>query len=236
MPPYGDDNAIQPAAVDALTGLLTNDGLVDECRAAIEATSGGEHVGIALFSFDGLRELTEKSGNLVTDTLVRELSRRLRATLRTGDHAGRITRDEFVVILRNLGNRLETLALMARLRVALAEPISSGKTAYQPIVNYGLAYPPADGTTLEALSDAAEKQMLVMRAQTRQRAKDDAVKRLATTRAAVSSAAARVTDAELAVRHADAMLAESKRLLAEAKLAAAAALELAKSLGVADSP
>jgi diguanylate cyclase (GGDEF)-like protein len=249
MPIFGDNKARKaapepgtPAAPvataaapgDSLTGLLTNDELVDECRAAIEAANGGEQVGVLYLSFDGLRELNNKSGNLVTDHLLRELSKRLRATMRECDHAGRIANDEFVVILRQLNGKLPTLALLARLRVALAEPIASGKGTFVPIVNYGLAHPPGDGATLEALADAAEKAMLVMREQTRQAARDEAIKRVASTRAAVVTATKGIADAEQAVRDADNALADSKRRLVEAKAAVTAALEHAKALGVAE--
>jgi diguanylate cyclase (GGDEF)-like protein len=214
--------------------MLSNDELVDECRAAIEAANGGEQVGVLYLSFDGLRELSNKSGNLVTDHLMRELSRRLRATMRECDRAGRIANDEFVVILRQLNGKLPTLALLSRMRVALADPIPAGKAPYVPIVNYGLAHPPADGTTLEALADAAERAMLAMREQVRQVARDDAVKRVASTRADVAAAIKGVADAEQAVRDADTALADSKRKLVEAKAAVTAALEHAKALGVAD--
>jgi diguanylate cyclase (GGDEF)-like protein len=220
---------------DTLTGLLSNDALVDECRSAIEAANGGEHVGIVLFSFDGMRELTERSGNLVTDQLLRELSRRLRATVRECDHVGRHSRDEFIVILRQLGGRLETLTLISRLRVALAEPIKTGKSPYVPVVNFGFATPPTDGTTLEALAAAAEKAMLTMREQARIAAKENAVKRIASTRAAAAAATANVAAAEQAVRDADAALADAKRLVVEAKAAVVAALETAKALGVAET-
>jgi diguanylate cyclase (GGDEF)-like protein len=228
--------AADPAR-DALTGLLSNDALVDECRKAVEAATGGESVGIVYFSFDGLRELNDRAGNLVTDKLLRELGRRLRDVVREGDHVGRISRDEFIVILRGLGNRLATLTLVARLRNALAEPISSGKDAYVPIVDYGMAHPPADGTTLEALSAAAERSMLAMREQNRVAMREKAQQRVVETRAAVNAAMAHISECEAAVRDADAALIESKRLLADAKAAAAAAIDHAKTLGVAvDAP
>ena len=226
-----------PASRDTLTGLLSNNALVDACRSAIEAANGGETVGIVLFSFDGLRELNERAGNLVTDKLLRELGKRLRETVRDCDAVGRTSRDEFVVVLRQLSGRLATLTLVSRLRVTLAEPISAGKDAYVPIVNYGLAHPPADGATLEALTATAQKAMLIVRDHQRVAAKEKAVQRIAEVRAALGAATAGVSDAEGAVRDADAGLVEAKRVLAEAKAAVTAALEAAKALGVSvDTP
>jgi len=222
---------------DPLTGLLSNDALVDACRTAVEAAHGGETVGIVFFSFDGLRELNDRAGNLVTDKLVRELGRRLRDAVRENDSVGRISRDEFIVILRGLGNRLATLTLVARLRNALAEPISSGKDAYVPIVDYGMAQPPGDGTTLEALSAAAETSMLAMREQNRVVMRERAQQRVLDARAAVNAAMAHVTACEAAVRDADSALVDAKRSLTDAKAAVTAALDHAKTLGVAvDAP
>jgi diguanylate cyclase (GGDEF)-like protein len=219
-------------ARDALTGLLSYDALVDECRNAVEAANGGEAVGLLYLSFDGLRELNAKSGNLVTDKVLRELARRLRAVVRECDYAGRLNRDEFVVILRQLSNRLATLTLVQRVRMSLAEPIGSGKEAYVPALNFGMAHPPADGTTLEALAAVAEKAMLDERDKARTAAKDKALQRVAETRAAANAALAHITECELAVRDADSRLIESKRLYGEAKAAVAAAIEAAKGLGI----
>jgi diguanylate cyclase (GGDEF)-like protein len=236
-PPAPAAAAAPDPARDPLTGLLSNDALVDECRKAVEAAHGGESVGFVLFSFDGLRELNERSGNLVTDKLLRELGRRLRDAVREGDHVGRINRDEFIVILRGLGNRLTTLTLVARLRNTLAEPISPGKDAYLPIVDYGMSQPPADGTTLEALSAAAQTAMLAMREQNRVAMREKAQQRVVEARAAVNAAMAHITECEVAVRDADSALVESKRLLADAKAAVTAALDHAKALGVTvDAP
>jgi diguanylate cyclase (GGDEF)-like protein len=218
---------------DPLTGLLANDALVDECRKAVEAASGGEQVGILYLSFDGLRELNARAGNLVTDKILRELGRRLRESARECDHVGRLNRDEFVVILRQLSNRLATLTLVQRLRMNLAEPLSPGRDAYVPIVNYGLAHPPADGVTLEALVAVAERAMLAERDRAQATAKEKAAQRVADARAAASAAMAHITECELAVRDADSRLAEAKRLFGEAKAAVVAALEHAKGLGVA---
>jgi diguanylate cyclase (GGDEF)-like protein len=220
---------------DSLTGLLGTESLNHELAAAIEASGGGEHVAVAHVAFDGLRELIDRSGNLVGDTLLRELGKRLKATVREADHVGRISRDEFLIVFRQLHGRLETLALVSRLRIALGEPIKLATGPYKPLANIGLAHPPADGTSSDALTGVAEKAMLAMREQMRDAAKRDAVERLANARTAVDTAAKNLTAAEQAVRDADIALADSKKLLAEAKAAVVAATDHAKSLGVADT-
>ena len=218
--------------LDVLTGLLGTDAVSAECGKAIEAANSGEGVAVAYVAFDGLRELSDRSGNLVTDQLLRELGTRLRGSLRDHDAAGHLSRDEFLIVLRQLGGRLETLAIVSRLRITLSEPIRSGKGTYRPVVNIGLAYPPADGNTREALTKVAEKAMLVMREQAREAARRDATQRVISTRAAVSAATANVSAAEQVVRDADNNLIDSKKLLAEAKAAVVEALDVAKRLGL----
>jgi diguanylate cyclase (GGDEF)-like protein len=217
---------------DALTGLLASHTLAEECARAIEAANGGEQVAFGFIAFDGLREHTEHSGALVTDHLIRELANRMRATIRECDFVGHVNRDEFLIIFRQLRGKLETLTLIARLRITLAEPIKSGKGFYRPVVNCGLAYPPADGTTREALTDAAERAMLTMREQARETMRREAEQRVVTARAAVVTATSNVAAAEQAVRDADQHLVDSKRLLLEAKSGVTAAIEYAKSIGV----
>ena len=221
---------------DSLTGALSSSGLAEHVANAIEAAGAGERVAVVLVAFDGLRELGERSGNLVTDQILRELARRIRETIREGDDVGRHDHHEFVIVFRRLGGRLEMLALVSRLRIALAEPIKAGPNVYRPVVNYGLGQPPADGATQAALVGVAEQALLAMRDQTRETMKRDAVERVAAARAAVATAAANVTAAEHAVRDADSALAEAKKLLAEAKASVSAAREEAAALGVPVQP
>ena len=231
---FGDKNRPPSDATrDALTGLLTADAITAECVKAIEAANGGEHVAIGVVAFDGFRDLSNKQGNLVADHLLRELGPRLSEGVRDVDFVGRISRDEFIVVFRQLTGRLQTLALVSRFRIHVGEPVKTGTGPYKPIVNIGLAHPPADGTTTEALFEVAEKAMFVMQDETREAARREAVQRVTTARTAVTTATANVAAAEQAVRDADAHLIESKKLLAEAKAGVTAALENAKALGVA---
>jgi diguanylate cyclase (GGDEF)-like protein len=232
-PPAGPPPAAATATShDALTGLLASHTLAEECANAIEAANGGEQVAFGFIAFDGLREHTEHSGALITDHLIRELANRMRATVRECDFVGHVNRDEFLIIFRQLRGKLETLTLIARLRITLAEPIKSGKGFYRPVVNCGLAYPPADGTTREALTDAAERAMLAMREQAREAMRREAEQRVVAARAAVVTATSNVAAAEQGVRDADQHLVDSKRLLLEAKSGVTAAIEYAKSIGV----
>jgi len=93
---------------DTLTGCSPTMG----CRRmprAVEA-AGAASRSASCTSRSTAARTQREVGNLVTDHLLRELSKRLRATLRPCDHAGRITRDEFVVILRRVERTLATLA------------------------------------------------------------------------------------------------------------------------------
>jgi diguanylate cyclase (GGDEF)-like protein len=225
--------AVRDHSHDSLTGLLTDGALEAECIKAIEAANGGEHVACVYVAFDELRERTNHLGAFVTDQVVRELARRVRDTIRECDEAGHVNRDEFLIVFRQLRSRLEALALVSRLRISLAEPIKAGKGVYRPVVNVGLVHPPADGTTPETLLAAGEKAMLAMREQARETAKREAEGRVADARAAVETAIGNIAAAEQAVRAADIHLADTKRLLVEAKAAVVTAIEEARSLGIA---
>jgi diguanylate cyclase (GGDEF)-like protein len=218
--------------VDALTGLLGPEALNRAIAGCLDAAARKENVSLAYVAFDGLRDIYGGAGNLVGDTLMRELGRRLAAALRPVDRAGRIARDEFVIVFGPFANKLESLAVIARVRAHLAEPIKTSGSPFRPIVNIGTGTPPNDGATAEALVSHAEEAMLVVREQMREAAKKEAVERVAKARAHVEFATKNVADAEQLVRDADNNLVEAKRMVVEAKAAVTAALENAKALGV----
>ena len=162
-----------PAAVDAsrdpLTGLYSASGIAVELARAIgDAAKSGEQIAAGYVGVDGLAEIHEEYGRLVSDQIVREIGRRLRVAVREVDKVGRVSVDEYLVVFRGIANKIEALALVSRLRLHLTEPIKAGRITYGPVPACGLAHYPADGTAVPALRAAAEKAMQAMMAAVRE--------------------------------------------------------------------
>ena len=148
---------------DQLTGLYSASGIEDVLAKAIEeATASGELIAVGYVGLDGLAHVHEEYGRLISDQVVREIGRRIGEAVREVDVVGRITLDEYLIVFRGLANRIEAMALGARLRVQIAEPVRAGRITYTPLASCGVAHHPADGTTVAALRAKAQATMQTM--------------------------------------------------------------------------
>jgi diguanylate cyclase (GGDEF)-like protein len=200
-PPPGLDPASERAKAapdpmrDQLTGHLNTAGIEAELdRAIAEATESGERIAVGYIGLDGLREIDDEYGRLISDQIVREIGARIAEIVRENDVVGRCTVNEFLIVFRGLASRLEALALASRLRVHLADPIRAGRIVYEPRASCGMAHHPADGTTVAGLRTNAESAMHAMVVATRQAA--ERKRREDVERAAAEAAAAANTAAE----------------------------------------
>ncbi|MDO8695956.1 MAG: EAL domain-containing protein [Pseudomonas sp.] len=96
---------------DELTGLPNRRLLSDRLQHAIAREQRERRFGALLFiDLDHFKTVNDSLGHPVGDTLLREVSARLAACLRTEDTLARIGGDEFVVLLEALADNLEGAA------------------------------------------------------------------------------------------------------------------------------
>lgn len=187
--------------VDRLTGTLTRPALDAATAAAVAAAADGELVAVGYIAMDGFGLLREEYGAVVTDHLLREAATRIIGCLRPQDAVGRVERDEFMVVFRELTSKFETLALASKLRTAIAEPMQAGKAEVRLAPSCGIAQYPANGKTPDELREAARKQMLTLQVALRSAS-------VATAQEAVNKARAAVEAAQLALEEAEASYEE----------------------------
>jgi diguanylate cyclase (GGDEF)-like protein len=159
--------------------------------------------------------LKEAYGSVVTDHLLREAAGRIAACLRQQDVVGRVERDEFMIVFRELTSKFETLALASKLRTSIAEPMRAGKTEERLAPSCGIAQYPANGKTVAELREAANKSMLTLQVALRS--------------ASVATAQDAVNRARRALEAAGVALEEAEAAYEEAVAVAAAAEEAASS-------
>ena len=89
---------------EALTDLLNRRGLTERVEEAI-ARSRQDHrsMAVAFMSLNGFQSLNELHGRPVCDRLLRIVADRLQACLKSGDAAGRLDGDDFVLVLEASG-------------------------------------------------------------------------------------------------------------------------------------
>ncbi len=119
---------------DTLTGLA-NRALVLDRTEQLLARSRRRHRGTAVLSvdLDNFKDVNDSLGHAAGDSLLRQVSRRLVASVRESDTVGRMGGDEFVVLLDEpLGDGQAEL-MAAKLLKAVEQPVNLGPGCEYPI-------------------------------------------------------------------------------------------------------
>jgi diguanylate cyclase (GGDEF)-like protein len=107
------------ALYDALTGLPNRMLLTDRLELAVErVTRSGGFVAVLFCDLDDFKEVNDRLGHAVGDTLLVEVARALSAAARGSDTISRFGGDEFVVVADGLVSRRDALGVGSRLEAA----------------------------------------------------------------------------------------------------------------------
>ena len=142
----------QAAVRDLLTGLPNR--LLLEDRAAQSIAAGardGVVTGVVLLDLDGFNRVNLTRGNAGGDRVLREVARRLSASVRPGDTVARLEGDTFAVLIPGSAGTAEVLEAARRIRGVIAEPLVDAGTALELSASVGVATT-ADGDHVEAAS------------------------------------------------------------------------------------
>ena len=108
---------------DVLSGALNRASLNDELeRAAWCADAGGPGFAVLCVDLDRFKEVNDGFGHAAGDEVLRQVSQRLRALLRHGDHVARLGGDEFAILQSGVGNPDDVRTLAQRVVESLAAP------------------------------------------------------------------------------------------------------------------
>lgn len=184
--------------IDRLTGALTREALDRAADAALVAAAEGELIAFGYIGLDGFGLLKDEYGSVVTDHLLRETATRIAECLRPQDVVGRVERDEFMIVFRELTSKFETLALASKLRTSIADPMRAGKTEERLAPSCGIAQYPANGKTVDELRTAAAKSMATLQVALRSAAVATAQEGVNRARRALAAAATALEEAEAA--------------------------------------
>jgi diguanylate cyclase (GGDEF)-like protein/PAS domain S-box-containing protein len=139
-----EEELAHQALHDSLTGLPNRALLYDRiARELTRSAVDGHPVAILLCDLDGFKEVNDAFGRQVGDQVLRTVSERLLATVRSDDTVARLEGDRFVVLSGDAVNT-ESVALATRLRAAVSQPIQAGGTEAVITCSVGVALAPAD--------------------------------------------------------------------------------------------
>jgi len=148
------------ASTDTKTGLLTAGAWHDMAgRHLARASRAGEPAALLMIDLDHFKRVNDEFGHLAGDQMLRSVANCLKTELRGYDALGRFGGEEFVAVLDGVGKDAAV-----SIAVRLAEAISALKSAAagehdlpsRLTASIGVASFPADGTSVDALTAAAD--------------------------------------------------------------------------------
>jgi len=142
---------------DALTGLPNRVLFLDRLLAALPAAGPGAHLGVLFCDLDRFKQVNDVLGHAAGDELLRQVAARLRAAIRPCDTVGRLSGDEFAIILPGLVEPEDAHGLAARVVECFAEPfrLEGREVAVGTSVGVVVHQPGSDAEELMRRADAA---------------------------------------------------------------------------------
>jgi diguanylate cyclase (GGDEF)-like protein/PAS domain S-box-containing protein len=125
-----------------------------------KARDGEACVAVLFIDLDRFKNINDSLGHHVGDALLRSVSRRLLAAVRSGDTVSRLGGDEFTVILGGVGDAADAARVIdERIISLLREPHRIGGMTLQVSCSIGVAMYPTDGQDIGMLMQNADVAM-----------------------------------------------------------------------------
>jgi diguanylate cyclase (GGDEF)-like protein/PAS domain S-box-containing protein len=158
------------ANTDALTGLFNKRHLESLLDKEYVLINGSPYLGVANLDLNGFKAINDTYGHDVGDSLLLEISRRLKVNLRNTDISFRMGGDEFLVLfVINDPDKLdqEVRGVGIKLQALVTKPIyiDSIKDEVRVGVSIGLGSLPTDGEDLANLIKKTDQAMYQCKAQ-----------------------------------------------------------------------
>ncbi|MGY1642187.1 diguanylate cyclase domain-containing protein [Geodermatophilus sp. SYSU D00703] len=147
------------ATHDALTGLPNRVLFLERLGGALAATGPEQHVGVLFCDLDRFTSVNDSLGHAAGDELLRQVAARLRSAVRPGDTVGRLSGDEFAVLLPGLARAEDADRVVARVLGCFDETFRLEGTAVAVGTSVGVAVHSGEWGVADDLLRAADSAM-----------------------------------------------------------------------------
>lgn len=147
------------ASHDHLTGLPNRAYIRELIGEAIAERSPDAQLALAFIDLDDFKQVNDMHGHAAGDALLKAVAKRVQAMIRRSDVFGRISGDEFVIVLNPISRHTDVSALIHRILERLREPLWIGSVQIHPSASIGVAIHPVHGGDYETLRRHADMAM-----------------------------------------------------------------------------
>ena len=147
------------ATHDALTGLPNRALFLDRLGEVLASTAPDQHVGVLFCDLDRFKSVNDSLGHAAGDELLRQVAARLRAAIRPGDLVGRLSGDEFAVLLPALARPEDADRVVDRVLGCFDEPFRLEGTEVAVGTSVGVAVHVDGWDDADAMLRAADADM-----------------------------------------------------------------------------
>jgi diguanylate cyclase (GGDEF)-like protein/PAS domain S-box-containing protein len=122
-----EQRLIYLATHDALTSLPNRELVQQRLVAALaRSTANRLPIGVLYIDLDQFKAINDHYGHPVGDALLAAVGQRLSTVLRSGDSAGRLSGDEFLVVAGDVVDEIALAELVKRIDRTLCQPVETG--------------------------------------------------------------------------------------------------------------
>lgn len=148
------------AHFDVLTGTANRRLFEDRCRRALASASRhGHHCALIGLDIDHFKRINDTLGHDAGDALLKNLSQRLRGTVREEDTIARLGGDEFAVLLHHVSGAEGCEKVARGILDAITEPMTVPGGELVITSSIGITLAPDDGSSYEQLLKNADMAM-----------------------------------------------------------------------------
>lgn len=141
---------------DSLTGLPNRAAFEARLAAALATVSAGASTALLCIDLDHFKEINDSLGHRLGDQVLSTVARRLRSAVRRDDFVGRLSGDEFAVIVEGLSDVSEAVRVAQAIVAACGAPTVIDGHDVTLSCSVGIAGYPDHASTPEMLIRAAD--------------------------------------------------------------------------------